>query len=249
MTALPKFKSAEGPACAPVGRVVVFDEDPFGRQGLCRYLEAQGFATVGAGVLADFMRLAAGEPVNLVVFKAHGQAGHASSLCRHLSQDSRTPLIVITPGDDDLDRILCLELGADDVLVPPVNSRELLARMRAVLRRRARPVRTPDTSMFRFAGFRFDPARRELWSPSGAAILLTGTEANLLRILLSQGAETLGRLQLAQAARVASREGGRALDLHVSRLRRKLEDEGGKRGVILTHRSLGYRIAGPVIYG
>jgi two-component system OmpR family response regulator len=156
---------------------------------------------------------------------------------------------VITPENDDLDRILCLELGADDVLTQPVNSRELLARMRAVLRRRARLTRADGVAVFRFAGFRFDPARRELWAPSGAPILLTATEANLLRILLSQGEDRLTRTELAEAARVAAREGGRALDLHISRLRRKLEEQGGGRGLILTHRNLGYQMACPVVFG
>jgi two-component system OmpR family response regulator len=248
MMAMQSLEIARTSAPAPTVRVAVFDEDSSGREALCRYLEAQGFAAIGVDGLTTLSQTILGEPVNLVVFRAHSQGAQTSVLCRQLSRYGRTPLIVMTPEDDDLDRILCLELGADDVLTQPVNNRELLARMRSVLRRRARVIRPSGAAVFRFAGFRFDPSRRELWAPSGAPILLTATEANLLRILLSQGEDKLSRGELATEARVASREGGRALDLHISRLRRKLEEDGG-RGLILTHRNLGYQIASPVAFG
>jgi two-component system OmpR family response regulator len=150
---------------------------------------------------------------------------------------------------DDADRIIGLELGADDYLPKPCNPRELLARVRAVLRRRGESSGKPGVAC-EFAGWRMDLVRRELQSPSGVVVNLTGGEFMLLRALLERPMRILTRDELLDVARGPDADAfDRAIDVQVSRLRRKFEDGApGQAALIRTIRNEGYMFDAPVVW-
>jgi two-component system, OmpR family, response regulator len=171
--------------------------------------------------------------------------GSGLDMCRDLRADrSNVPIILLTALKEDVDRIIGLEIGADDYLGKPFNPRELIARVRAVLRRRAEalPVET-EAKIFRFAGFAADPQERRVTDAKGQEIALTGAEFDLLKTFLERPGRVLSRDQLLDLTR--GREGDvldRSIDVLVSRLRRKLND-GGVSHLFKTVRNGGYQLA------
>jgi len=151
---------------------------------------------------------------------------------------------------DDIDRVVGLELGADDYLTKPFNLRELLARVRAVLRRfdigRAAPARDPERGRFRFCGWQLDCKTRRLTDPAGAAVALTKGEYALLLAFLDAPQRPLSRDHLLQATRVHEDVFDRSIDVQILRLRRKLERDPNAPRVIQTERGVGYVFAVPV---
>ena len=149
-------------------------------------------------------------------------------------------------------RIVGLEIGADDYLPKPCNPRELLARVRAVLRRRQEPkaVEEHHGGVLEFAGWRLDLVRRELQSPQGVVVALTSGEFMLLRALLERPQRILTRDELLDVARGPDAESfDRAIDVQISRLRRKLEDGAGGQGALIrTIRNEGYMFDAPVVW-
>jgi two-component system OmpR family response regulator len=149
---------------------------------------------------------------------------------------------MVSAAGEEVDRVLGLELGADDYLAKPFSPRELLARTRAVLRRRDLGSQAGGrSSVFRFEGFSYDSARRELKAPSGTLIVLTAGESSLLGALLLQPLEVMTREELLGPSRTDYGADSRAIDLLVSRLRRKLQSHGGEN-LIRTQRGVGYII-------
>jgi two-component system OmpR family response regulator len=186
--------------------------------------------------------------VDLVVLDVMMPGDDGLSVCRRLSGQPNGPAVIILSAmGEDTDRIVGLELGADDYLPKPCNPRELLARVRAVLRRR-RESGTADgptpSTICHFAGWRLDMVRRELRSPLGVMINLSSGEFSLLKVFVERPQRILTRDQLLDLARGRDNEAyDRAIDVQISRLRKKLEDSAGQAELIRTLRNEGYMFA------
>jgi len=230
--------------------ILIVDDDAEIRSLLREYFEKNGYrvslAADGKGLRAAF---SVGEP-DLVVLDLMLPGEDGFTLCRELRARSDVPIIMLTARGEDTDRIVGLELGADDYLAKPFNARELLARVKSVLRRmRALPGNLkPDiVKGFRFAGWTLDIATRNLTSPKGVVIALSGTEFRLLRTLVSHPNRVLTREQLIDL--MLSRDAApfdRAIDVQVSRLRQRLGEDAKEPVLIKTVRSQGYVLAAQV---
>ena len=232
----------------PVSRVLVVDDDSSIRDALCEYLRGHGFAVRGAEGAAEMDRLLAEGPADIVVLDVMMPGEDGLSVCRRLAPRG-VPVLMLSALGDTTDRIVGLEIGAGDYLPKPFDPRELLARVRALLRNRAKVEdREPGGRLF-FEGWRMDLETRSLHAPSGIATPLTSGEFSLLRVFAERPGRLLSRDQLLDLTR-----GGdvgpydRAVDLAVSRLRRKLESGGGG-ALIETVRGEGYRFLPPVRRG
>ena len=226
-------------------RILVVDDDPEIRKLLARYIEGQGFRVQLAASCRELRDKLATYHIDLIVLDVMLPDGSGLDMCRDLRADrSNVPIILLTALKEDVDRIIGLEIGADDYLGKPFNPRELIARVRAVLRRRAEalPVET-EAKIFRFAGFAADPQERRVTDAKGQEIALTGAEFDLLKTFLERPGRVLSRDQLLDLTR--GREGDvldRSIDVLVSRLRRKLND-GGVSHLFKTVRNGGYQLA------
>ncbi len=172
------------------------------------------------------------------------------SVCRRLAQDRGPAVILLSGMGDEIDRIVGLEMGADDYISKPCNPRELLARIRAVLRRRSEEDATNARRgklLYKFSGFLLDISRRELKAPNGVVILLTEREFSILGLLLSNPKTVLSREELIESTYGADSEiDNRAIDVQVGRLRRKLE-ACHTEPLIKTHRGAGYMLVCDVV--
>jgi two-component system OmpR family response regulator len=194
------------------------------------------------------------QPSDLVILDVMLQEEDGFGLCRRLRASSRIPIIMLTAMADHTDRVVGLEIGADDYVTKPFDQRELLARVKAVLRRTAELAAAPAASDTRpalcFAGWRLDVARRELRSADNALILLSGGEFDLLLAFAEHPQRVLTRDQLLDLARGFSHAAyDRSIDVQVSRLRHKLEDDPKNPSIIRTVRNGGYIFAPEVIRG
>jgi two-component system OmpR family response regulator len=181
--------------------------------------------------------------VDLIVLDLMLPGEDGLSLCRRLRTHTAIPIIMLTAKGEEIDRIVGLEMGADDYITKPFNPRELLARIRAVLRRAqsAAPCAEARTQALRFLGWRIDRAMRELRDPNGVLIAVTGAEFDLLQALCERAGRILSReqlLDLTQGRAAGSHE--RSIDVLISRLRRKLERDVHNPEIIKTVRSGGY---------
>ena len=228
--------------------VLIVDDDRQIRSILARYLHDHGLRTTQAangGVM--FEALDKGQfDVILLDIMMPGEDGLA--LCRRVRARDDTPVILLTAVNAETERVIGLETGADDYVTKPFNPRELLARIRAVLRRsNALPAafRRPDAStLYRFGGWVVDVRRRTLTSPDGAFVSLTSGEFDLLHVFVEHPNEVLSRDQLLNLARGRSSAAfDRAIDVQVSRLRRKIETDSEQPSIIKTVRSEGYIMA------
>ena len=186
--------------------------------------------------------------VNLLILDLRLGSEDGLDLLREVRVSSEVPVIIITGHRrDDIDRVVGLELGADDYLTKPFNLRELLARVRAVLRRfdvgRAAPVRDPERGRFRFSGWQLDRRIRQLTDPAGTPVALTKGEYAMLLAFLEAPQRPLSREQLLQATRVHEDVFDRSIDVQILRLRRKLERDPNAPRVIRTERGVGYVFA------
>jgi two-component system OmpR family response regulator len=228
---------------APPPRIVVVDDDPGIRDVISEFLGRHGFdvetASDGAGLARALQRRAA----DLVVLDIMLPGEDGLAICRRLSAGDGPAVIMLSAMGEETDRIVGLELGADDYLPKPCNPRELLARIRAVLRRRGEQ-RSDDAKLgaeCEFAGWRLDLMRRELRSPAGVTVNLSGGEFSLLRVFVERPQRVLTRDQLLDLARGPDSDAyDRAIDVQISRLRRKLEDGGAGAELIRTIRNEGY---------
>ena len=169
------------------------------------------------------------------------------SLCRRLRAHSNLPIIMLTAKCDELDRIVGLEMGADDYLSKPFNPRELLARIRAVLRRTGAATPVGQARRLAFSGWHIDCLVRDLKSPEGTRVTLTGAEFGLLQVLCERAGRVLSRDQLLDLTQGRSTGSlGRSIDVLISRLRRKIESDPHDPKIIKTVRSGGYLFAAKV---
>ena len=223
----------------PGDLVLLVDDDPEIRQLIGDFLVQHGFRVAVAANGAEMDRAIEAERPALVVLDLMLPGEDGLAICRRLSTSARIPVIMLSALGEETDRIVGLELGADDYLPKPCSPRELLARVRAVLRRRegAEPA---GSGCYHFAGWSFDPRRRELRSPGGVAMALSSGEYRLLAAFVERPLRVLTRDQLLDIARGPDADVyDRVIDVQVSRLRKKLtSEEGGD--LIVTVRSEGY---------
>ncbi|NEX95085.1 response regulator [Caulobacter sp. 17J65-9] len=229
-------------------RVLIVDDDPGVRDVLAEFLARHGYGVDAAGDAAEMDRKLAAFGPDLVVLDLMLPGEDGLSICRRLAGRAKPAVIMLSAMGEETDRIVGLELGADDYLPKPCNPRELLARVRAVLRRRGEPASETAASAqgLEFLGWRLDLVRRELRSPRGLNVQLSSGEFNLLRALLERPMRVLSRDQLLDIARGPTSEAfDRAVDVQVSRLRKKLDDGSGA-DLIRTIRGEGYMFVAEV---
>ncbi|MCF3639457.1 response regulator [Rhizobium sp. TRM95111] len=227
--------------------LLVVDDDPEIRRLLGKYLDGQGFRVTLAADRRECEARLKEHRIDLVVLDVMLPDGSGLDICRALrNQGADLAIILLTALKEDVDRIIGLELGADDYLGKPFNPRELAARARAVLRRgRAEPVRQ-ETENYRFAGFAVDTQTRTVVDPNGREVDLTGGEFDLLVAFLDRPGRVLSRDSLLDLTQGRSAEPfDRSIDVLVSRLRRKLGD-GGVFRLFKTVRNGGYQLSVPV---
>ncbi|MEZ5874205.1 MAG: response regulator [Hyphomicrobiales bacterium] len=225
-------------------RILVVDDDPEIRKLLARYVESQGFRVLLAANCRELRDQLATHQVDLIVLDVMLPDGSGLDVCRDLrAQRSSVPIILLTALKEDVDRIIGLEIGADDYLGKPFNPRELIARVRAVLRRRSEALPEPsEAKVYLFEGFTADPQTRRVTAPAGDDIELTGAEFDLLKTFLDRPGRVLSRDQLLDLTRGRDGDGfDRSIDVLVSRLRRKLG--GGASQLLKTVRNGGYQFA------
>ena len=227
-------------------RIIVVDDDPGIRTVVSDYLADQGYQVETVGDAKELERALARGSADLIVLDVMLPGEDGLAICRRLSAEQNLSVIMLSALGEDADRIIGLELGADDYLAKPCNPRELLARVRAVLRRKGdqRPRRGATCQ---FAGWRLDLVRRELCSPDRMVVALSGGEFMLLQALVERPQRILTRDELLDSARGPESEAyDRAIDVQISRLRRKLSDRSGGLELIRTIRNEGYMFDAPV---
>jgi len=225
-------------------RCLVVDDDPELLQSVCDYLRRFGLEAVAAASAAQMRSLLSQGGVDVLVLDVMLPDGDGLSICAALRQRPETanlPVIMLTAQGDPHSRVLGLELGADDYIAKPFEPRELVARIKAVLRRRAAPSGGGGDGSVEFAGWRFDRLKRQLLSPQQVVVPLSSAEYRLLSAFVERPRRVLTRDQLLDATRgqgvvVADR----AIDLAVSRLRQKLSAAQDGEQLICTIRGEGY---------
>ena len=236
--------------------VLVVDDDPEILDLLAGYLARHGLSIRTAQDARVMDAVLAAEPVDLVVLDVMMPGEDGLAACRRLrGERPAMPIILLTALADPTDRVVGLEIGADDYVPKPFEPRELLARIRAVLRR-TRGEETPGQPVngtgrteptLRFSGWTLYPARRELRDPSGVLVTLTGGEFDLLLVLVEAAGHVLTRDQLLDRTRGRqSHPFDRSIDVLLSRVRRKLGDDPKEPQLIKTVRGGGYVLTAPV---
>ncbi len=227
---------------APV--LVLVEDDPALRTLTTRALQENGYVVRPASTAPEMWRALEIGPVDLVLLDIMLPGTSGIDLCRALRRESEIPIIFISAKGSETDRVVGLELGADDYLAKPFGTRELIARVRAVLRRHGAENRQSGRShgIVEFDGFTLNLPRRELLSPSGAVIDLTGAELDLLVAMTDNAQRVIARERLIELSRTRMGDSSdRSVDVLVSRLRRKLS-VAGKEAPIITVRGIGYML-------
>jgi two-component system OmpR family response regulator len=232
--------------------LLVIDDDHEIRDLLTRFMEKNGFRITAVRDAREARRAWTRGAFQLVVLDLMLPGESGLDLARWLRDQEDVPIVMLSAMGEDTDRIIGLELGADDYIAKPFNPRELMARIRAIMRRASDSLDTAATGErvarpLRFAGWTLEPARRRLLNPEGVEVPLTGGEYDLLFALLERANRVLTRDMLLDLLR--GRQAGpfdRAIDVAVSRLRRKLDDQGGGAQLIKTVRGGGYVLAATV---
>ena len=235
---------AMGVVSAPI-HVLVIDDDPSVRQMIADYLgdnDMKVSTLPGGQALRDVMER---NTVDLLILDLKLPGEDGLQIARELRVDSDVPIIMLTGRKEEADRVMGLELGADDYLTKPFSPRELLARIRALLRR-SRTHETVADSLariraYRFAGWELNVRRRRLISRQGQTIPITNSEFNLLVAFLAAPQRVLSREHLLNASRLHNDEVyDRSIDVQVGRLRKKIAPEDGQAQLIRTERGVGY---------
>ena len=223
-------------------QVLVVEDDRGLREEISLCLEQYGYGVHAVGDGEAMEDVLAAVPIDVVVLDIVLPDDDGLAICKRLAGRGDAAIIIISARGEEVDRIVGLELGADDYLSKPCSPRELLARIRAVLRRRALTVGEPSMQSvtYSFTGFRFDQTRCQLKAPNGATVALTRGEANILGVLLDNARQVVSRNTLIEQARGADADiYDRTIDVQISRLRRKLHG-AGSRELIRTIRGAGY---------
>ncbi|GAB3051546.1 response regulator [Stenotrophomonas tumulicola] len=235
-------------------RILIIEDDLDIGTSLATFLVAKGFAVQLAGNVQDATRVLQQGGIDLILLDVMLPGEDGLSFCRRLDPQDRPRIIMLTALSESMDKVIGLELGADDYVTKPFEPRELLARIRAVLRRTPLADTAAPASVLslqlKFAGFVFHPYRRLLRSPAGTRISLTGAESDLLLVLCQHPRQVLSRIELIALTRgdgfpIADR----SVDLLISRLRRKLSGNSPLDELIHTVRADGYAFHASVSVG
>ena len=230
--------------------ILIVDDDAEIRSLLTRYLEKNGLRATAVGDGRSMWQALGRGAFDLIVLDLMLPGDDGLTLCRTLRGKSDVPIVMLTARGDETDRIVGLEMGADDYVPKPFSARELLARIKVILRRtRTLPpnMKQGDEQLLRFAGWTLDTARRELMAPDGSEAPIGGAEYKLLRVLLDHPNRVLDRDQLLELTQ--GREADpldRSIDVQVSRLRHRLGDDSRSPQLIKTVRGEGYVLSATV---
>ena len=236
-------------AAAP--HILVIDDDPIVRELVCEYL-GNNDMRVSAGASGDEMfALFDREAIDLVLLDLKLPGEDGLQLARSLRERATVPIVLLTGRAEEADRVMGLELGADDYITKPFSPRELLARVRAVLRRyqvqATLPERDNTRRAFRFSGWELNLRSRRLLAPGGRSVDLSNGEFSLLNALCRAPQRVLSRDQLLSMSRLHEAEVyDRTIDVQIRRLRLKVEADNAHPVLIVTERGVGYRLASEV---
>ena len=227
--------------------ILVVDDDPQIRELLEEYLTENALRVSVVASGRQMAKILADEAIDLVVLDLRLAGEDGMAIAKTLREQSAIPIVMLTGVRDEADRVMGLELGADDYLTKPFSPRELLARIRTVLRRTKgaalTQARQQEVRAYRFADFELNLRTRRLKRRDGRPIELTNGEFNLLAALLAAPQRILTRDQILEASRVYDNEVyDRAIDVQILRLRRKIESDPAQPQIILTERGAGYRL-------
>ncbi|BAV63599.1 response regulator transcription factor [Sphingobium cloacae] len=236
------------PPAAP--HIVIVEDDAGVRTLLARILRECGYHVTGAADSRELEAAMGERQVDLILLDIMLPGRNGLDICRAVRERSRVPIIMISARGQESDRVAGLDLGADDYIAKPFGRAEVLARVRAMLRRASDPhvpLDIPIPAQFDFAGWRYHARRCELISPTGAEVALTAAEHDLLLVLLRHPQRMIGRERLIEMtrSRIATPT-DRSIDVLISRLRRKLGDGRQSRSIIRTIRGVGYMFAADV---
>jgi len=231
----------------PSPHILIVEDARDIREPLARYLREHGYRATTAADAAAARKLMRGAAIDLVVLDIMMPGEDGLSLCRSIRESSQTPVILLTARGEEVDRIIGLEMGADDYIPKPFSPRELIARIAAVLRRtQALPPRQkpPESERVKFGEWTLDTGQRELIGPDGMATPLSSGEFRLLSALLERPKMALSRNQLLDLTKGRDAElFDRSIDNHVSRLRKKIEPDPKNPRYIKTVWGGGYMFA------
>ena len=234
----------------PRPHVLIVDDDETVRHLVDQYLVQNDFRVSGASRGAELMGVLGGQVVDLVLLDLRLGGEDGMQLLRQLRAHSQIPVIILTGRTEEADRVMGLELGADDYLTKPFSPRELLARIRTVLRRTHAGQEVhgaPVCRAYRIPGWELNLRTRRLSAADGVQVALSNGEFNLLAALLATANRVVTRDQLIEMSRRYDNEVyDRAVDVQILRLRRKLERNPAEPQIIVTERGAGYRVAVPV---
>ncbi len=227
--------------------IVVCDDEPDIRDIVAEYLERHGYAVTPVDGGPALRELANARHIDAIILDIRMPGEDGLSLARYLRERSDVAIIMLTGSADTIDRVVGLEMGADDYIAKPVDLRELLARLKAVLRRtsgRARSdetVGTPGTQAIKFGRCSFDREAHKLFDEGGVEIAITAMEFQLLKVFADHRGRVLNRDQLLELAHDRGWDPfDRSIDIRISRLRKKIEIDPSKPEVIRTIRGVGY---------
>jgi two-component system response regulator RegX3 len=226
----------------PRRTILLVEDETSITEPLAEALRSEGFDTEVAGTVAQALELARRDP-DLVLLDVMLPDGSGLDVCRELRSRSQVPIIMLTARGEESDRIVGLELGADDYVVKPFSAREVVARIRAVLRRADAPEPTEDGPI-EIGGLRLDPSRREALL-AGEALELSRKEFDLLHLLMRNAGSVVSRERLIDEVWDPNWFGStKTLDVHVSGIRRKLSDDPSRPRYLHTVRGVGFRFSG-----
>jgi len=235
---------------API-HILAVDDDPSVRQMIADYLGDNDMQVTVVGAGKDIAKVMACHTIDLVILDLKLPGEDGMQIARDLRGDSEIPIIMLTGRKDEADRVMGLELGADDYLTKPFSPRELLARIRALLRRSRAKETVADglarIRAYRFAGWELNVRLRRLKSPQGEIVPTSNSEFNLLVAFLAAPQRVLSREQLLELSRLHNDEVyDRSVDVQVGRLRKKIEPKRSQGELIRTERGAGYVFMAPV---
>lgn len=227
--------------------IVVCDDEPDLRDTVAEYLERNGYAVTTADAGPALREIVDTQPVDVVILDIRMPGEDGLSLARYMREHSKVAIIMLTGSAEIIDRVVGLEIGADDYIAKPVDLRELLARVKAVLRRTSghdQVIGQGDhlgPHVVRFGNCRLDLETHKLFDPEGADIAITPMEFRLLKVFADNRGKTLNRDQLLELAHDRGWDPfDRSIDIRISRLRKKIENDPSKPEVIKTIRGVGY---------
>ena len=226
--------------------ILAIDDDAATRKLVADYLGENNVRVTAVATGSEMAQVLATQAIDLVVLDLRLGEEDGMQLARKLREEGATPIIIVTGKQEEADRIMGLELGADDYVTKPFSPRELLARIRAVLRRyqtarEVLPPRSEKRRAYRFAGWELNLGSRRLTSPQGRRVEMTIGELNLLQAFCAAAQRVLTREQLLDLSRLNGAEVyDRSIDVQILRLRRKIEPDPARPQYIKTERGIGY---------